>query len=178
FEEQLDARLIPGTQILRVDYVSTSWTEAEAVVTQLSDRYIALASEVTPAEVRATLEEELAAIQAELADEEARFARISGSTEIADRPEQQASQAIINSLRARVDDVQSRILDHDLATIDESQNGVPILVTEPFVFDDQVFPRPKIFAAVGAAAGLVIGGLFALLFWNRLVWQADGDRGK
>ncbi len=177
FEERLEARLIPGTQILRVDYTSTDRELAENVVAEVSDRYIQLASELTPSEVRATLLDELAEIEVELNEEQARFARISASTQIADRPDQQASQAIINSLRARQDDVQSRILDHDIAAIDESENGVPVVVTEPFVFDDQVFPRPKIFAAVGAAIGLLLAGLYATWFWNRLSWRADRRAG-
>lgn len=177
FEERLDARLVAGTQIVRVDYVDTDDELARSVVDEISSRYIAQVSELTPTEVRSALEAEQAEIEADLAQEEDRFARLSASTREADRPAQQASQAIVNSLRARLDDVQSRILDHDLATIDESQNGVPLLVTEPFVFEDRVFPRPKLFAAIGAAAGLALGGLIALLFWNRRAWHATTRRG-
>lgn len=173
FEERLEARLIPGTQILRLDYTSTDPELAETVVSELSTRYIDITSELTPAEVRATLLDEMAEIDAELAVEQERFDRVSASTDPRDQPEQQASQAVINSLRARLDDVESRILDHDIQTIDESQNGVPIVVTEPFVFEEQVFPRPKIFAAVGGAIGMLLAGLYAAWYWNRLSWRAD-----
>jgi uncharacterized protein involved in exopolysaccharide biosynthesis len=173
FEERLEARLIPGTQILRVDYTSTDPELARTVVSELSSRYIAITSELTPAEIRATLLAEMEEIQAELAVEQEKFDRIAGSTDPRDQPEQQATQAVINSLRARLDDVESRILDHDIQTIDESENGVPVMVTEPFVFEEQVFPRPKVFAAVGGAAGLLIAGLYAAWFWNRLSWRAD-----
>ena len=61
----------------------------------------------------------------------------------------------------------------DIAAIDESENGVPVMVTEPFVFEDQVFPRPKIFAAVGGVAGLLIAGLYSAFIWNRLSWRAE-----
>ncbi|MEM7321533.1 MAG: hypothetical protein AAF531_00485 [Actinomycetota bacterium] len=173
FEERLEARLIPGTQILRVDYTSTDPDLARTVVSELANRYIDITSELTPAEIRATLLDEMAEIEAELAVEQEKFDRIATSTDIRDQPEQQATQAVINSLRARLDDVQSRILDHDIQTIDESENGIPIVVTEPFVFEEQVFPRPKIFAAVGGAVGLLLAGLYAGWFWNRLSWRAE-----
>lgn len=177
FEERLDARLLSGTQIVRVDYLDTDPDLARAVVDAVSARYINEVSELTPVDVRSALEAEQEEIRLELADEEARFSRLSTSTREADRPAQQASQSIINSLRARLDDVQSRILDHDLATIDEAQNGVPILVTEPFVFEERVFPRPKLFAAIGGASGLAVGALIALLFWNRTTWHDRPTRG-
>ncbi len=176
FEERLSAGLVPGTQILRVDYVSTDQDLAFAVVSELSDRYLGQASERTPGSIGQTLSEELADVEDQLATAENRLVFVAGLGTDAAQVEQGSTQALINSLRARKNDLETRLLENEIRLIGEESNGLPVLVTEPFVFEESVFPRPKIFAAVGVGSGLLLGLTIVTLIWNRNSWRASRSR--
>ncbi|MEM7338510.1 MAG: hypothetical protein AAF467_07685 [Actinomycetota bacterium] len=171
FEERLDAGLVPGTQILRVDYVSTDPQQAEDVVANVADAYLSQSSERTPVSVRDTLTAELDTVAADLTVAEATLRRVAGDTSAGGVATRQAAQAEINSLRARKNDLETRLLENELETIGEESNGLPVMITEPFVFEDKVFPRPALFTAVGAATGMLLGLAGVALEWNRKSWR-------
>ncbi len=202
FEENLDAGLVPGTQILRIDYIDSDRDLARAIVAQLANDYIDEISELPSIDARDLLESELAEINGELDEAQALLrdlaAEIDAQAEEADetaapsqepiivgfdgqpvstenagiRVEQQATQQLISSLRVRKNDLEFRILDLDLRGLEKTANGSPEIVTDPFVFEDPVFPRPPLFAAVGFILGLAIGGLIMLLNWNHTAWSS------
>ena len=176
FEEHLDAGLIAGTQIVQIDYVSADRNVARGVVEAISQAYIDEVSEGQPAELRATLQAELAELQQRLEDAENRLRMLARDTSDAAKVQQQATQSLISSLRARVDDFELRILDGDLRALDDQENAVPFLVTEPYVFDDPVFPRPKLMGVVGGAGGLVLGLVALALYWNVIAWRHETYR--
>ncbi|MGI9609218.1 MAG: hypothetical protein ACR2NL_02885, partial [Acidimicrobiia bacterium] len=91
------------------------------------------------------------------------------------RAEQQATQQLVSSLRVRKNDLEFRILDLDLRGLEKTANGSPEVVTDPFVFEDPVFPRPPLFAAIGFVVGLAIGGLIMLFNWNHTAWSSIDD---
>ncbi len=171
FEQRLDAGLVPGTQILRLDYISVDPVLAEEVVTRLADDYLQQASERTPQSIRGTLSEELEEIAAELERAENRLQFVARDDSPQGQVDQAAAQAAMNSLRARRDDLEIRLLENKLQLIDEESNGLPVMVTEPFVFEEKVFPRPLIFTAVGIGAGGLLGLAIALFIWNRNSWR-------
>lgn len=171
FEENLEAGLIAGTQILRIDFVSTDPSEARAIVDALSHAYILEVSEIVPVELRAALDAQLIEAQARLDAAETQLAEIAADITPAARLEQQSAQSLISSLRARINDLELRILDGDLRVLDDRENGVPFVVTEPFVLDDPVFPRPKLMAALGGVAGMILGLLALAAYWNVVAWR-------
>ncbi len=171
FGEHLDAGLVPGTQILRVDYVDDDEALALSVVSELSSRYLRQAAERTPQSIREIVAAELDEVEVQLAAAEEKLVVLARRDTEAARVEQASNQALINSLRARKNDLETRLLENELMVLGEETNGLPVLVTEPFVFEEQVFPRPKIFGAVGAAGGLLLGLAIAGLIWNRNAWR-------
>ena len=176
FEERLSAGLVPGTQIIRVDYVSEDEDLALEVVSEVSGRYLGQASERTPQTIGATLAEELVDVEEQLEVAERRLVVLAGRDTAVAQVEQASTQALINSLRARKNDLETRLLENEIILIGEESNGLPVLVTEPFVFEERVFPRPKIFTAVGAGAGLLLGLIIVTLTWNRNSWRATRSR--
>ncbi len=169
FEEKLDAGLVPGTQIVQIDFVNPDPAVAESAVGQLADLYLDRISERTPETIRDTLQEELDTVEVELAQAELALDISTRIDTPAGRADQAANQAIVNSLRARQNDLETRLLENQIQSLDESVNGLPVLITEPFVFEEQVFPRPKIFTAAGAVIGLLIGLGFLGAQWNAMV---------
>lgn len=177
FEEDLEAGLVPGTQIVRIDYVSTDPEEAAAIVDALSVGYIAEVSEIQPPQGREILEAEILDLREQLAAAEDDLAIFSLNDSTAGQVQQQVTQSLISSLRARIDDFELRILDGELTELDSTENGVPFVVTTPFVFEDAVFPRPKLMAALGAVAGIVLASMAFLIYWNVLSWRRSSSVG-
>jgi uncharacterized protein involved in exopolysaccharide biosynthesis len=66
-----------------------------------------------------------------------------------------------------------RLLDDGLAELDTVTSGVPRVITEPFVFEEPVFPRPRLLAAIGFVAGGALGFLLLAIHWNRIAWAAN-----
>ncbi len=177
FEEDLEAGLVPGTQIVRIDFVSTDPEEAEAIVDALSVGYIAEVSEIQPPQGREILEAEIVDLREQLVTAQADLAEFSRDDSTAGQVQQQVTQSLISSLRARIDDFELRILDGELTELDSTENGVPFVVTTPFVFEDAVFPRPKLMAALGAVAGIVLASMAFLIYWNVLSWRRSSAVG-
>ena len=90
FDENLEAGLISGTQILRIDYVSTDPSEARAIVDALSQSYIREVSEIAPVELRAALDAQLVESQARLDAAQAELADIAGTSHL--RPDWNSKQ--------------------------------------------------------------------------------------
>ena len=177
FEEDLEAGLVPGTQIVRIDYVSTDPQQAAAIVDALSVGYINEVSEIQPPQGREILEAEILDLREQLAVAQADLAEFSRDDSTAGQVQQQVTQSLISSLRARIDDFELRILDGELTELDSTENGVPFIVTNPFVFEDAVFPRPKLMAALGAVAGIVLASMAFLIYWNVLSWRRSSAVG-
>ena len=178
FEEDLEAGLVSGTQIVRIDFTSTDPQEAAAIVDALAVGYIAEVSEIQPPQGREILEEEIVDLREQLANAEADLVVFSQDDSTAGEVQQQVTQSLISSLRARIDDFELRILDGELTELDSSENGVPFVVTAPFVFEDAVFPRPKLMAAVGGVAGVVLASMALLIYWNVLSWRRSSTVGS
>lgn len=203
FEENLEAGLVPGTQILRIDYIDADQERARSIVDELSSDYIVEISELPSSDATLILERELAEVEAEIAlrrqelrdiaikidgkrDNESNVARDeNGDIEIGldgqpivitddaqDRADQQAAQQLLSSLRVRKNDLEFRLLDTELRRLDKLENGSPEVITAPFVFEDPVFPRPRLFAAIAFVVGLAIGGLIMMLNWNHTAWAS------
>ena len=203
FEENLDAGLVPGTQILRIDYIDADQELARSIVDRLSTDYISEISELPSSDATAILERELAEVETEIElrqqelrdiaakidgkrNDESNVARDeNGEVEIGldgqpivitddaqDRADQQAAQQLLSSLRVRKNDLEFRLLDTELRKLDKLENGSPEVITAPFVFEDPVFPRPRLFAAIAFVVGLAIGGVIMMLNWNRTAWAS------
>ncbi len=169
FEEKLDAGLVPGTQIVQIDFVNSDPALAQSAVAELAEGYLERISERTPETIRDTLQEELDAVLVDLSQAELQLEISSRVDTPAGRADQAANQAVVNSLRARQNDLETRLLENQIQALDESVNGLPVLITEPFVFEEQVFPRPRIFAAAGAVFGMLAGLGFLGAQWNAMV---------
>lgn len=157
FEEDLEAGLVPGTQILRIEYFDPDAELAQDVVSDLAEAYIADASERPPEGSRELLELQLTELQDDL--EVAKDDLASEVTEPGQplTPAQQDIQSEIASLRARIGVLELRLLDSDLELQDVEAQGLPRYVTRPFVFEEPYFPRPLRLALLGAALGALLG---------------------
>lgn len=179
FEENLDAGLVSGTQVLKVDYVSSDRDQARAIVGAIAADYIAEISEVPSVEASVVLQRELENATAQLEAAQADLRRLAPLNTDEARVEQQTTQQLTNSLNQRINDLQSRILDAELSSLDTEARGLPEVITEPFVFEDPVFPRPRLFAAIGFIVGLVIGAVVIATKWNTTAWASiDADTKK
>ncbi len=177
FEEKLDAGLVPGTQIVQIDFVNSDPALAQSAVAELADGYLDRISERTPETIRDTLQEELDTVQVDLAQAELELEISSRDDTPAGRADQAANQAVVNSLRARQNDLETRLLENQIQALDESVNGLPVLITEPFVFEEQVFPRPRVFSAAGAVFGMLAGLGFLGAQWNAMVRRRNQSAG-
>ena len=177
FEEDLEAGLVSGTQIVRIDFVSTDPRQAAEIVNALAVGYIAEVSEIQPPQGREILEAEILDLREQLVSAEADLVEFSRDNSTAGQVQQQVTQSLISSLRARIDDFELRILDGELTELDSTENGVPFVVTNPFVFEDAVFPRPKLMAALGAVAGVVLASTALLIYWNVVSWRRSSTVG-
>lgn len=164
FEEDLKAGLVPGTQILRIEYFDKDAELAQNVVSDLAEAYIADASELPPAASRAVLEEQLAELEEQLGDTKAQLDRVASEPGVPLTPGQQDLQAEIASLRARIGVLQLRLLDDELDLQDTEARGLPRYVTRPFVFEEPFFPRPMRLGLLGAAIGFFLG--LIPFIWN------------
>ncbi len=155
FEEDLKAGLVPGTQILRIEYFDNDANLARDIVSDLAEVYIADASERPPESNREILLQQLSELQEEL---QANKDQLNFETEpgVPLTPAQQDLQAEIASLRARIGVIQLRLLDGELDLQDVEAWGVPRYVTQPFVFEEPYFPQPKRLGLLGAAIGLLL----------------------
>ena len=157
FEEDLKAGLVGGTQILRIEYFDNDADRAQAIVTDLADAYVAEASERPPESAKTILETQLAELQVELDDAQARLAAEAPESGVALTASQQDLQAEIASLRARVGVLELRVLDAELEAETVEARGLPRYITRPFVFEEPSFPQPLRMVLVGALIGLFLG---------------------
>jgi len=163
FEEDLEAGLVGGTQILRIEYFDEDPELAQAIVSELADAYVSEASERPPESARTILESQLADLEAELADAQDRLAAEAPEAGIALTASQQDLQAEIASLRARVGVLQLRVLDAELEAETVEARGLPRYITRPFGFEEPFFPPPLRMTLVGAIICLFLG-LVPLVF--------------
>lgn len=157
FEEDLKAGLVPGTQILRIEYFDTDANLARDIVSDLAEAYIADASERPPEGNREVLEQQLLDLQDELQANKDQLSREASEPGVPLTPGQQDLQAEIASLRARIGVIELRLLDGELELQDVEAWGVPRYVTQPFVFEEPYFPRPMRLGLLGAAIGFLLG---------------------
>ena len=178
FEENLGAGLVPGTQILRLTYRDPEPAVALDVVTVLTDRYVAVATELPSPEARAAIEASLADLRVEL------DTAIAALEELPDDPagvgltiEQQTKQSEIATLRSRIGVLELRILDEGLTELNIRNTGVPRITTEPFVFEEPVEPRPVLMGTIGGVVGMLIGVAILTARWARMSWRHQGPSG-
>lgn len=164
FEEDMEAGLVGGTQILRIEYFDEDADKAQAIVSDLAEAYIADASERPPESRETLLESQLVELENELTSAQNDLEAGAPEPGAPLSAEQQDLQSEIASLRARIGVLELRILDGQLALEDLEAQGLPRYVTRPFVFQEPYFPRPLRLAVFGAAIGLMLG-LIPLL-WN------------
>ncbi len=164
FEEDLKAGLVPGTQILRIEYFDTDAAMAQAIVSDLAEAYIADASERPPEASREVLEEQLAELEGELEDAQAQLSREAAEPGVPLTPGQQDLQAAIATYRARIGVIELRLLDDELELQTVEARGLPRYVTRPFVFEEPFFPRPMRLGLLGAALGFFLG--LTPFVWN------------
>lgn len=157
FEEDLEAGLVGGTQILRIEYFDEDAATAEAIVTDLAEAYVAEASERPPESAQTILETQLVELQAELSAAQERLAAEAPESGIALTASQQDLQAEIASLRARVGVLELRVLDAELEAETVEARGLPRYITRPFVFEEPFFPQPLRMTLVGALIGMFLG---------------------
>lgn len=173
FEERLGAGLVPGTQLLRITYEDADPDLALDVVSTLTDRYLDEAAELPPPESREALEASLAELRQQQEEAQDALLAIPDDGIPGTTIEQQELQSEIASLRARIGVLELRLLDSGLAELDTVTSGVPRVVTEPFVFEEPVFPRERLLAAIGFVAGGALGLLLLAIHWNRIAWATN-----
>lgn len=157
FEEDLEAGLVGGTQILRIEYFDRDAQLAQDVVTDLAAAYVVDASERPPESARTILETQLAELRLELEAAQDELADVAPEPGVGLTAAQQDLQAEIASLRARVGVLELRVLDAELEAETIEARGLPRYITRPFVFEEPAFPQPLRMMALGAVIGLLIG---------------------
>jgi len=172
FERDLDAGLVPSTQILRVDYTSSDPDEAKEIVAEVADAYVDAVAEVPSGEDKVILTDRLTALQDQLAKAQTALVALPAGPTPGLTAEQQAATSEVTSLQTRIDGIETRLLENDLAVLDATANGVPKVITQPYVFEDAVSPKPKLMAVVGGVVGLVIGLAWLTVVWNSAAWSS------
>ncbi len=163
FEKNLDAGLLTGTQVLRIEYTSTDGQQAEEIVTALAASYITRTSELTPDGVFETLENQRTEIEQSLRLAKRRQSEIPAGIASKLVAERAAVAAEIDALEQRLTVVESKILDVSLDNLDLNANRVPILLTEPFRFSEPVSPNPTVWAGASFVVAVLMSGAAAAL---------------
>ena len=168
FDRNYSASIVPGTQVIRIEYASEDADAALSIVSRITSDYIA---ERTATALDATdltlLDSELAGLRTDLTLAETELFEL-GPTPINRNasPEHIVAQDRVLSIRDQVSELEVKRVDAELFLANQDTQ-VPELFTTPFVLDNPVEPRPLRRAALGGIAGATIAAGVAFLILRR-----------
>ena len=163
FEEladRLQASVVESSEVLRIEVHDRSGRRAQALAAGVAERYLERFRPEGTAEARGYLEQQLDDIDARQERVRARLEELEqqrlGAARSGNEPPSSAEeirlQAEAQSLLDERDQLRERL---DEVTVDDLRSPTVELITNAYVLDDPVAPRPERAAAAGAAAGLL-----------------------
>ena len=175
FESNVDAGLLTGTQVVRIEYRSIDKQQAQEIVTSLAASYITRTSELTPDGVFETLETQRSEVEVSLNEAKTRQQEIPPGISSERVAERAAVAAEIDALEQRLTVVESKILEVSLENFDLNANRLPVLLTEPFLFSEPVAPKPTLWAAATMLVAVLLSGTLAVIILShttkrKLTW--------
>jgi capsular polysaccharide biosynthesis protein len=171
--KKVDASVVGESEVLRIEVHDGSPDRAETLAAAIASTYLSTTPNGT-ADARAHLEGELATLDERIEQLGAQVVELE-QARLADAPandpsppltaEEVTLQTEMQSLLDDRTEVRSRL---EEVTVDELREPQVELITEAYVLDDPVSPRPKLAAAAGALAGLLVAAVtVSVLVWRQ-----------
>jgi capsular polysaccharide biosynthesis protein len=152
----LDASVIRGSQVIRIEASAQSPERATEIVEAVTKEYLAQPPDPVAEEAREYLNRQLEAASAEresLREELAAITPPEGPAELAEAAE---LQAMVDRQVQRVSALQDQVIENELEQI---RLGEPRVVTSPRALEEPLAPTPLRSAALGLLAGLVLAAV-------------------
>ncbi len=165
FEENLTAGAVPGTQILQYAYVDHDANLAYRVVQALTDSYLSAPEN--------SLDDQIGRLEAKVGELESQLAVATAQLDAVATPPgedpsaaERIAESDVNRIQTQLAEAENQLLEAELNAI-KAEDQLPEVVTDTFVLNEPVSPRPLRRAAYGVLAGLVLSGIFAGLVLSR-----------
>ncbi len=159
---KLEVSIVDTSEVIRVQVNDRSIERGAALVSGITERYLAIADAPAPGETQRFLEAEEAEIERELAQLTAQSAelelnRLARATGADPNPLPTPVQALVNAQIASLLDQRSEIATQlSAATIDFINRPRVAQITDAYTLGNPVSPRPSYAAVAGGMAGAVI----------------------
>lgn len=156
--KRVHASVLQDSEVLRVEVDDHSRARAQALTGAIVTQYLKGARNDSQAQAGAYLRDQLARIDAQEASLRAQLAGLrTGSV----TPQSQEIQSQLDSLQNQRDTVQSQL---DTTTVDQLNQPRIEQLTQPYLLNDPVSPKPVRAALAAALAALIVAGA-AVTWW-------------
>lgn len=162
FEKRYRAEVVGGTQALSVEFEDPDPAQAQQVVNDVIDSFLAQFTVIDDTVANETLEQYLEGLRTTESD----LLAILDDTTNLTRNEQIDRQNELLAVRQAVTQVLLR-LDGRATELDELALQQPRVISDPYVLPEPIEPEPLKMAVVGAGAGLLLAVAAAFFIFHR-----------
>lgn len=163
-DDQLSVNLLGSSEVIRLQVEDASPERALVLVNAVVDQYLSLTRAQGTDNARAYLEEQLAELDQLIDEQRDQINLLAAQTTNPEDGKVLAARSELESLLAQKD---STIAQLDQLTVGQLTEQRIDLLTPGYVLDDPVSPRPKVAAAAGALAAMIVAAVLVAVIGRR-----------